>query len=174
MRRAFVTLLLLAQQTDGASPLRPPGLSVAALRLHRGGGPMFPDDASPFDVLRGRKVAKTWSGDCVDLVEMACLGLVAGSASRVVLKIASGVAANVAAGCIVVYALHYSGFLTINAEKLAGVTAALPDLSFLKGLSENRAVLEDELKRRAADFANANEHRALGGVGGLAASYFLL
>ena len=174
MRGVALAVLSLVVRTAAAS-LRPPALGRAAVLRVRGGGPSFFRD-SPFDALRGRKVVPQWDGDLVDLVEMACIGLVAGSASRVVLKVASGAAANVAAGLVVVAALHYSGVLTINAGKLRGLAnAALPaDVVDRFRDPAARAYLKDELHRRATAWSQANEHRALGGVGGLAASYFVL
>ena len=173
-----VLVVCVCRHPTAGAPLRPP-LARAPLDV-RGGGPnFFAGESSPFDALRGRKVVPQWDGDLVDLVEMACIGLVAGSASRVVLKVASGVAANVAAGLVVVAALHYSGVIQINADKLRGLAnAALPgDLANVARRFRDpagREVLKDELHRRAADWSRANEHRALGGVGGLAASYFVL
>lgn len=97
-----------------------------------------------------------------------------------VLRVASGVAGNVAfAGCVVA-ACHFSGLITINTDKVEDlVRSVIPDdllprgrdlVGRLRVAELRQAELQSDLRR----LAGQNEHRTLGGASGLASALFFM
>lgn len=174
------TSLLMASLATAAA-MRAPAVALTSglspmLDL-RGGGTAA--SSSPFDMLRGRKLVPGWDGDLVDLTQTAAAGIVAGVCSRAVLGVATGVLKSCAVGGIVVYAAQYSGFFQIDTDKLKRSARALVGKVDVLGALEKLGFPDDPagIKAHAFDLAEdqweSNEHRALGGVVGFAASFMV-
>ena len=120
-----------------------------------------------------------WDGDLVDLTQTAAVGIVAGVCSRAVIGVATGVLKSCAVGGIVLYASQYSGFFKLDTAKIKRSARALVGKVDLLGALEKLGFPDDPagIKAHAFDLAEdqweANEHRALGGVAGFAASFMV-
>ena len=120
-----------------------------------------------------------WDGDLVDLTQTAAVGIVAGVCSRAVIGVATGVMKSCAVGGIVLYASQYSGFFKLDTAKIKRSARALVGKVDLLGALEKLGFPDDPagIKAHAFDLAEdqweANEHRALGGVAGFAASFMV-
>ena len=154
----------------------PSGLAPRMLSLQGGGRAA---SSSPFDMLKGRKIVPGWDGDLVDLTQTAAVGIVAGVCSRAVIGVAMGVLKSCAVGGIVLYASQYSGFFKLDTAKIKRSARALVGKVDLLGALEKLGFPDDPagIKAHAFDLAEdqweANEHRALGGVAGFAASFMV-
>ena len=167
-----------------AAAMRLPAMAVPSSSLAprmydlRGGGKASAS-SSPFDMLKGRKIVSGWDGDLVDLTQTAAVGIVAGVCSRAVIGVATGVMKSCAVGGIVLYASQYSGFFKLDTAKIKRSARALVGKVDLLGALEKLGFPDDPagIKAHAFDLAEdqweANEHRALGGVAGFAASFMV-
>jgi hypothetical protein len=148
----------------------PSGLAPRMLSLQGGG-------KATASSLKGRKIVP--DGDLVDLTQTAAVGIVAGVCSRAVIGVATGVLKSCAVGGIVLYASQYSGFFKIDTAKIKRSARALVGKVDLLAALEKLGFPDDPagIKAHAFDLAEdqweANEHRALGGVAGFAASFMV-
>ena len=148
----------------------PSGLAPRMLSLQGGG-------KATASSLKGRKIVP--DGDLVDLTQTAAVGIVAGVCSRAVIGVATGVLKSCAVGGIVLYASQYSGFFKLDTAKIKRSARALVGKVDLLGALEKLGFPDDPagIKAHAFDLAEdqweANEHRALGGVAGFAASFMV-
>ena len=173
--------LTLIASLSTAAAMRLPATAAPSLapRMYdlRGGGKAAA--SSPFDMLKGRKIVSAWDGDLVDLTQTAAVGIVAGVCSRAVIGVAAGVLKSCAVGGIVLYASQYSGFFKLDTAKIKRSARALVGKVDLLGALEKLGFPDDPagIKAHAFDLAEdqweANEHRALGGVAGFAASFMV-
>mmetsp|Transcript_15871 Transcript_15871/g.49125 ORF Transcript_15871/g.49125 Transcript_15871/m.49125 type:complete len:180 (-) Transcript_15871:44-583(-) len=178
---ALQTLVLALSLTHADGALSPRGRGLPVALNVRGGGRAPPP--SPFDALRGRKIIPSWDGDLLDLTQTSCLGLLAGVATRVVAKVAEGLAKQALVSGVCLYAAQYSGFFKLDAANIKkAARSTLKTLKLKDELLEKLGLPDGadaaDVKKKLADLAEnqweANEHRALGGLAGFAAAVFYL